>query len=60
MKLKPQPAQRDRAFEKAASRLKDERDLASGKKSREGLRRENAHFAGLKVRLGLDRAKALY
>lgn len=36
-----------RAADKAASRAEDERALASGEKSREELRRENGHFAGL-------------
>ena len=45
--------------EKDASRRQDEEDLASGKISPRELRRKNAHFAGLKVRMRLDRCKAL-
>ncbi len=44
--------------EKERSRLEDERALASGEKSYEQLRRENAHFAGLKVRLAVEHIKA--
>ncbi len=36
-----------RAREKQASRIADERDLSSGHKSAEDLRRENEHFAPL-------------
>jgi hypothetical protein len=48
-----------RAAEKAKSRKADARALKSGKKSREQLQRENAHFAGMKVRIEFERAKAL-
>jgi hypothetical protein len=48
-----------RAAEKRKSRQADERALKSGKKSREQLQRENAHFAGMKVRIEFERAKAL-
>ena len=48
----------DRAAEKALSRQNDERDLASGKKSREELARENGHFAGLNVRVNYKQAKS--
>jgi hypothetical protein len=49
-----------RALEKQLAREADERDLASGKKSREQLRRENAHFAGLRVRVDFKAAKRLW
>jgi hypothetical protein len=48
-----------RKAEKQRSRDEDRRALESGQKSREQLRRENALFAGMKVRIDLDRAKAL-
>jgi len=48
-----------RAAEKAKSRKADARALKSGKKSPEQLQRENAHFAGMKVRIEFERAKAL-
>jgi len=48
-----------RAAEKAKSRRADARALASGKKSREQLRQENGLFSGMKVRLVLEKAKAL-
>jgi hypothetical protein len=44
--------------EKERSRLEDERALASGEKSYEQLRRENAHFSRMKVRLAVERIKA--
>jgi hypothetical protein len=40
-----------RAREKQASRERDEADLASGRKTREQLRRENGAFAFLRVRI---------
>ena len=49
-----------RAAEKRKSRKDLSRALASGKVSRAKLQRKNAHFVGMKVRLELDRAKALY
>ena len=49
-----------RAAEKRKSRKELLRALASGKVSRAKLQRKNAHFVGMKVRLELDRAKALY
>ncbi len=49
----------ERAREKQASREQDERDLASGAKTREQLHRENAAFAGLKVRIDFSKAKKL-
>ena len=48
-----------RKAEKQCSRDEDRRALESGQKSREQLQRENALFAGMKVRIDLDRAKAL-
>jgi hypothetical protein len=48
-----------RAAEKRKSRKADERALKSGKKSREQLRMENGLFSGVKVRLVLEKAKAL-
>lgn len=48
-----------RSAEKAKSRRADARALASGKKSREQLRQENGLFSGTKVRLVLEKAKAL-
>jgi hypothetical protein len=48
------------AREKQASREKDAQDLSSGRVSPQEMRRRNAHFAGLRVRLRLDRAKALF
>ena len=50
---------RKRAAEKRKSRKADERALKSGKKSREQLRMENGLFSGVKVRLVLEKAKAL-
>jgi hypothetical protein len=49
-----------RAAEKRKSRKELSRALAGGKVSRAKLQRKNAHFVGMKVRLELDRAKALY
>jgi hypothetical protein len=49
-----------RAAQKRKSREKLSRALASGKVSRAKLQRKNAHFVGMKVRLELERAKALY
>ena len=49
-----------RSAEKRKSRKDLSRALASGKVSRAKLQRKNAHFVGMKVRLELDRAKALY
>lgn len=40
-----------RAREKQASRERDEADLASGRKTREQLRRESGAFAFLRVRI---------
>jgi len=48
-----------RAAEKRKSRRADERALKAGKKSREQLRQENGLFSGVKVRLVLEKAKAL-
>ncbi len=48
-----------RAAEKRKSRQADERALKAGKKSREQLRQENGLFSGVKVRLVLEKAKAL-
>jgi hypothetical protein len=48
-----------RAAEKAKARGALDRAFASGKVSRAKLQRKNAHFAGMKVRLELKRAKAL-
>ena len=45
--------------EKQRSRDEDRRALESGQKSREQLRQENGLFSGMKVRIELDRAKAL-
>jgi hypothetical protein len=60
MKPNAQVRQNERALEKDASRRQDERDLSSGEKLPEELRRENGHFAGMRVRLRLELAKALY
>lgn len=49
----------ERAREKQASREEDERALAAGEKTREQLHRENAAFAGLKVRVNFAGAKKL-
>jgi len=49
-----------RAAEKRKSRGDPSRALASGKVSRAKLQRKNAHFVGMKVRLELEKAKALY
>jgi hypothetical protein len=49
----------DRARVKAALRAHDEEALASGEKSAQDLRRENAHFAGLNVRLDFSRVRSL-
>jgi hypothetical protein len=49
----------ERAREKQASRDHDARDLASGNKSREQLRRENGHFAFPHVRISARGAKPL-
>jgi hypothetical protein len=48
-----------RKAEKQRSRDEDRRALESGQKSPEQLQRENALFTGMKVRIELDRAKAL-
>ncbi|MEI7706377.1 MAG: hypothetical protein WCK73_17465 [Deltaproteobacteria bacterium] len=48
-----------RKAEKQRSRDEDRRALGSGQKSREQLQQENSLFAGMKVRIDLDRAKAL-
>jgi hypothetical protein len=48
-----------RAAEKWKSRKADERALKAGKKNREQLRQENGLFSGVKVRLVLEKAKAL-
>jgi hypothetical protein len=48
-----------RKAEKQRSRDEDRRALESGQKSREQLRQENGLFSGMKVRIDLDRAKAL-
>lgn len=49
-----------RAAEKRTHRQEFSRAVASGKVSRDELQRRNAHFVGLKVRLELRRAKALW
>jgi hypothetical protein len=49
----------ERAREKRNSREADARDLASGAKSRDELRRENGVFAFPKVRVSLRGAKPL-
>ncbi len=48
-----------RAREKQESREEDARALALGEKSREELRRENAHFAFPNVRVSLRGSKPL-
>jgi hypothetical protein len=48
-----------RAAEKRKSRQRDERALRAGEKSREQLRQENGLFSGVRVRLVLEKAKAL-
>jgi hypothetical protein len=48
-----------RIAEKRKSRKVDERALKSGKKSRKQLRMENGLFSGVRVRLVLEKAKAL-
>jgi len=48
-----------RKAEKQRSRDEDRRALEPGQKSREQIRQENELFSGMKVRLELDRAKAL-
>ncbi len=48
-----------RALEKRRAREDDERALASGEKTREDLRRENAHFAFPRVRVTLRGTKPL-
>jgi hypothetical protein len=65
-KIAPEPAwqaerldPQERAREKQRSREMDASALASGKKSREDLRRENGHFAFAKVRIILRGAKPL-
>ena len=50
---------RKRAAEKRKTREADERALRSGKKNRQQLRLENGLFSGVKVRLVLEKAKAL-
>ncbi len=47
---------RERAAQKQASRAQDEAALASGEKSPEDLRRENAAFGGRRVRPNLAAA----
>jgi len=52
-------------FERRAARKRKDRQelsrvLASGKVSRAELQRKNSHFVGMKVRLELERAKALW
>lgn len=42
-----------RTLEKEASRIQDEEDLLSGKKTREELKKENGLFHGIKCRLDL-------
>lgn len=49
----------ERAREKQAAREQDAADLASGAKTREQLRAENATFAGLRVRVNFAGAKRL-
>lgn len=49
-----------RKAEKQRARDEDRRALESGEVSRDELQRRNAHFVGMKVRLELDRAKALW
>lgn len=49
----------DRAAVKAALRERDEAGLASGEKGFAELRRENAHFTGLNVRLDFSRVRSL-
>jgi hypothetical protein len=49
-----------RAAEKRKHRQALSRALASGKVSRVELQRKNARFVGMKVRLELERAKALW
>jgi hypothetical protein len=49
-----------RAAKKRKDRQELSRALASGKVSRAELQRKNAHFVGMKVRLELERAKALW
>ena len=51
---------RERAREKQISRDADERALELRAKSPAELQRENGHFAGLRVRVALERAKSLY
>jgi hypothetical protein len=48
-----------RSAEKRKSRKADARALALGKKSRGQLRLENGLFSGVRVRLVLEKAKAL-
>jgi len=48
-----------RKAEKQKARDDDLQALESGQKSREQLRQENGLFSGLKVRVELDKAKAL-
>jgi len=49
-----------RAAAKRKSRKELSRALASAKVNRAKLQRKNAHFVGMKVRLELERAEALY
>jgi len=49
-----------RAAKKRKDRQELSRALASGKVSRAKLQRKNAHFVGMKVRLELERANALW
>ncbi|OFX18654.1 MAG: hypothetical protein A2V77_01740 [Anaeromyxobacter sp. RBG_16_69_14] len=51
---------REWEIEKEHSRREDERALASGQKSREQLRRENGHFAGIDVVVKVKAAKRLW
>jgi hypothetical protein len=48
-----------RKAEKQRSRDEDQRALESGQKSREQLRQENGLFSGVRLRVELDKAKAL-
>ena len=49
----------ERALEKQLSREQDERDLASGAKTREQLRRENGIFVFPNARMRLDLCERL-
>lgn len=52
----PQQLLAERREAKQASREADEKALQAGKKSEADLKRENAHFGGLKVRHDLNRS----